>query len=65
MNYEIAFYALLWLVVGIWICYKRDWYNGITSSDRDFVLFAAVVFAPCNLIILLFKEFILKDWDNG
>lgn len=53
-----------WLVIGIWISYKRNWY----SSEDDFgfeslAIFANVIFAPISIIIVILREIVLRNWN--
>lgn len=54
--------AILYLFIGLWICYKREWYENWETNGL--ICFIAIVFMPINLLILLIKEFVIREWDN-
>ena len=54
--------AILWLIVGVWICFKRDWYY-----MWDFPILAcilSIVLAPINLFATIFSEYVVDKWNN-
>jgi surface polysaccharide O-acyltransferase-like enzyme len=59
---------LLWVIVGVWICYKRNWYEHINSYNEDttanFVCGCTIVFAPISLLLALFDVFIKNNWKK-
>jgi hypothetical protein len=64
---EIVCVIALWLIVGFWICYKRDWYRDPSDSQADedqnaFKCTINVIFAPLSLIIAFIVVFIYDDW---
>jgi len=64
---EIVLLILLWIFVGAFICHKRNWYKHRANNyddKEDAFIFCTFVFAPIALIIALFREFILDDWNN-
>jgi len=54
--------GIIWFFIGLWICYKRDWYylhkDPITSG------MFAVIFAPINLIITFIQVYCIDKWNN-
>ena len=56
MDFEIAFYVIIWLIGGIWVAFKRDWYRA-RNEDGSFgtvsVIFS-VIAAPISILIALF-----------
>ena len=63
-NLEIKLSIILYIIVGLWLCYKRDWYDTNTGEEQFFICGIAIILMPINLLIILVKEFILSDWDN-
>ena len=66
---EIVFLGIIWLFVGLFICYKRDWYtNGNDISDGEFpsevLCFVSVVLTPISLFIAFVREMVLDKWNN-
>lgn len=59
---EITLIIILWLITGCFISYKRKWYT--PSDDIELNVTFTILFAPIALVIALFKEFILDDWNN-
>jgi len=63
---EIILSLMLYISFGMWICFKRDWYES-QATDGGEALFLngiAILCMPLNLIIIIIREFILRDWDN-
>ena len=58
----------IWLVIGVWICYKRNWYKHLPSYSDDstpnFVCGCVIVFSPIALLIALFSVFIIDSWKK-
>ena len=63
---EIILSTILYISLGLWITYKRNWYNGMRqdNAERFNINLLAVVLMPLNLIIVIFRELILREWDN-
>lgn len=61
----IILVGILWIIIGLWICWKRDWYR---KEDESGALAAiAVVFMPITLVIYLFKLAviaIIEEYNN-
>ncbi|HND46750.1 MAG TPA: hypothetical protein PLC61_10190 [Chitinophagales bacterium] len=68
-NIPISTVVLLWIIIGLWINYKRNWYKDFHENTEGispgFACTVSFVFAPINLLIVLYEEFINKDWDNN
>lgn len=60
---------LNWLFLGGFICHKRKWYSNKRTSYDSGDQYLCVVFtflcSPIALLISLFKEMILDDWNNN
>jgi hypothetical protein len=54
--------AILWVIIGFWINYKRNWYA--QEDVPSLSCWTSVCFAPINLIIVLFKVFVIKPWNK-
>lgn len=55
--------AILWVIVGFWIAYKRNWYK-YAGDDQRFIIWATVIFAPISLIIAFFSVMVIGKWQN-
>ena len=58
----------IWVVVGTWICFKRNWYKdaGEFGSDDtpNFLCGVTIIFAPICLLIAIFDVFIKNSWKK-
>ena len=54
-HYEIFLTTIIWIIVGIWIAYKRDWYNMNCGDAYEINVTLSIIFAPINLIITIYK----------
>lgn len=63
---ELILSILLYISLGMWICHKRNWYNKSCDGldDSLFLNGFAIAFMPINLIIVLIRELILREWDS-
>lgn len=65
---EILQSIFIWVVIGVWICYKRNWYKHLASyggdSTPNFVCGCSIVFAPFALTLAFFDVFIKNNWKN-
>lgn len=52
--------SLIYLIIGVWLCYKRNWY--LNSSASEIRIIMATLVAPLNLIWLLVRVFIVDEW---
>lgn len=58
--------AIIWICLGIFICYKRKWYkDDVVSGDVSFYCIMATIFMPINLFIILIKIFFINEWKNN
>lgn len=55
--------VIIWLILGLFICYKRNWYEA-DEIDPTFTCIIAIVFAPINFIVVFFKLFFLNKWED-
>lgn len=65
---EIILLGILWIAVGCYICFKRDWYpqkNTMDDAPAELICTCAIAFAPINLVIVLFKLFFIYKWTNN
>jgi hypothetical protein len=65
---EILQSIFIWLVIGVWICYKRNWYKHLSDYNGDstpnFVCGCAILFSPIALLIALFDVFVKSSWKK-
>jgi hypothetical protein len=64
---EIIFLIIIWVFVGSFICYKRNWYKAWESYDTsaNLICLVTIVLAPATLLIAIFRELILDNWNNN
>lgn len=64
---EIIMLAIIWIAVGIYICYKRDWYpsKGYDDFEPETTCIVMTILAPINLAIVLFRLFFMEKWNNN
>lgn len=57
----------IWVVVGLWINHKREWYtnSGWNKDKITDLRFTNILLAPFALILAFFKEFLIKPWNNN
>lgn len=56
MNYQIGFYALLWIMIGVFVGYKTR-----TLGNRMCILWIAL--APAALIAAMYEQIIDIEWN--
>lgn len=58
--------VIIWVILGLFICYKRNWYEAYSNIEIEptFACFMAIVFAPINFIVVFFKLFFLNKWED-
>ena len=61
---QIVELIFIWIIVGVWITYKRNWYIDSEDWDGDFICIINIVFAPLALIIAFFRIFIMGSWKK-
>ena len=59
---EIVLIIFIWVIVGLFICYKRKWY--VDEKNIGFECFFATVLAPFNLVITFIKVYLIQEWEN-
>lgn len=61
---EIVLIILLWLILGIFICHKANWFehfgNGCEPEVPACIL--AVAFAPLVFLVDFIKRFFIQKW---
>jgi ABC-type glycerol-3-phosphate transport system permease component len=62
---ETILIIILWVIVGFWIAYKRNWYEYAGRDDQNFIIWMTVIFAPISLIIAFFSVMIIGKWQNN
>lgn len=63
ININSYFLILIcWILIGIWINFKRDWYE--KAYEPTVFCWFSVICAPLNFFIVLYSEFIKRDWEN-
>lgn len=60
---EIILIIILWVITGLFICNKRDWYVE-QGADQMFTCAMATIFAPINLIVTFFKIYLINKWED-
>lgn len=55
---------ILWVITGVWISFKRDWYDCEYNAkdEREIAIALNIMFAPIALIIALFRVFFVNGW---
>ena len=63
---EIILIVVLWIILGLFICSKRDYYKKEVEDNEGlfFMNFIAIIFAPINFLITFLKVYFINDWDN-
>ena len=57
---------IIWIIIGIWVAYKRNWYDEYRNDDPPsgvFIIFS-VCLGPIALLIAFFREMVFKKWKN-
>jgi hypothetical protein len=61
--------GILWVILGFWISYKRNWYEIFKGDDDDWTQFIVICIvvaaAPLCLIIAFVREMLLDNWNNN
>lgn len=52
---EIVFTIVMWIITGVFISYKREWYYRYIESEMAIVF--AIFFSPVMLIVTLFRVY--------
>jgi len=64
---ELVLFLIVWVFVGSFICHKRNWYrtnNVYSDTPQELMVICTICISPVALVIALFKEFILDEWNN-
>ena len=61
---DIILIPLCWVLIGGFVCVKRNWYKHLGRSDKEMACFVAFLVSPVILLIALFKVFIVNEWHN-
>ncbi len=63
---EIILIGIVWVFIGIFICHKRNWYKHYDAYDerKEVMILFTIICSPMALIVALFREFLLDDWNN-
>jgi hypothetical protein len=65
---EFTLSLIIYLIIGLWMCWKRNWYSNnfdiYGNNNASYFITFSLIFMPINLIIILLKEFVLREWDN-
>ena len=59
---------IIWIIIGSWISYKRNWYDKHRGDDdlpQEILILVTVVFAPIALCFAIFERLILKKWSDN
>lgn len=70
--FEIISLILLWVIVGVWISYKRNWYKDLRNShkynravDRGDAIATNIMLAPLVLLIVLIFRLFVEPWEQN
>lgn len=57
--------VIIWIVLGLFICYKRNWYQDYTNSGTPeyTICCIATIFAPLNFCIVFLRLFFINKWN--
>lgn len=57
---------IIWIALGFFICYKRNWYkhNDPEGMPHELICFFAIVGTPLNFLVVFFRTFFLDKWNN-
>lgn len=65
---EIFLTIVLWIIIGLWISYKRNWYQESSFPDEidvtaGILILINCVFMPIVFMWTFFKEYLNDEWD--
>lgn len=60
---EIIFIIIFWVILGFFICYKRNWYEHEGADQHSACLFS-VIFSPINFLITFVKRYFIESWKQ-
>jgi hypothetical protein len=57
---------ILWIIIGVWVSYKRNWYDKYGYDDPPSGVYIAmsILLGPLALFIAFFREMVFRKWDN-
>jgi len=57
-------HIIIWVALGFFICYKRDWYveDGTDDLPAGLICAFAIVGMPLNFLIVFTKIFFVNKW---
>jgi hypothetical protein len=61
---DMVLIGIIWIILGCWIGYKREWYGYAMSDEQSMRVIGGIIFAPINLIVVIFRIMIMEKWDN-
>ncbi len=65
---EIVFLGIIWLFVGLFICYKRNWYKDTSEINDEIpiqiICLVNIILTPLSLFIAFIREMIIDEWNN-
>ena len=65
---EIFLSIVLWVIIGLWLSYKRNWYqehNELPGPDKGLAVFLNIIFMPLVLLYTIFFEYLNDDWGKN
>jgi len=65
---EIFLSIVLWIIIGLWISYKRNWYQDykdLNDGDKAGAIVANIVLMPLLLLRTIFFEYLNDDWEKS
>jgi hypothetical protein len=63
---EIIVIIFMWLVLGFFICIKKDWYHHLRNKvgeDQTGSIILTIIGMPLVLLYHFIMRFIIRDWD--
>lgn len=66
-TFEIISLILLWIIVGVWISYKRNWYKDFDYEDdvHVFCIGLNILFSPIALVFVLCSRLFIEPWEQN
>ena len=58
---ETIFIIIDWIILGLFICYKRNWYVD-EGEEQVLTCVFAIVFAPINFLLTFVKLYCIDSW---
>lgn len=58
---EIIFILIFWIILGFFICYKRNWYVD-EGEEQNITCVFGIIFAPINFIVTFIKRYFIESW---